>query len=202
MRLIHAQTRKVSLKSDQKRYNLARIQEIVQIVVNQRKVSSSMNQWEKNQDPHEHKEEPENFTPRFPEKYLHVLECDDITIASNIDRIEGLDGVSVALICAAAAHPGGEVLDGGLENEEELYRRTDIERHTQDYTIGMAVYPLCISKLEEGRAMLVQGASCYRADREFGVPMAARGIAYERDPGGTTVEASIVWHKQQLFQRS
>jgi hypothetical protein len=97
-----------------------------------------------------------------------VLECDDITIASNIDRIDGLDGVSVALICAAATHPGGEVLDGGLENEEELHRRTDIERHTQDYTIGMAVYPLCLSKLEEGRAMLVQGVSCYRADREFG----------------------------------
>jgi hypothetical protein len=97
-----------------------------------------------------------------------VLECDDITIASSIDRIDGLAGVSVTPICAAASRPGGDVLGGELETEEELYRRTDIERHTQEYTKGMAAYPLCISRLEEGRAILVQGVSCYRADRDFG----------------------------------
>jgi uncharacterized protein (TIGR02452 family) len=32
----------------------------------------------------------------------------------------------------------------------------------------MAAYPLGISQLEEGRAILIQGVSCYRADRDFG----------------------------------
>jgi hypothetical protein len=56
MRLIHAQTRKVSLQNDQQRYNLARVQQIVPVAVSQRKASESMKQWEKNQDPEEYAE--------------------------------------------------------------------------------------------------------------------------------------------------
>jgi hypothetical protein len=105
MRAIHAQTRKLSLQSDQRQYNLARVQEITQVMVSKRSTKHNIAQWEKNQDPSVYAEEPYEFTPQFPDNYLHVLECDDITIASNIERIQNLAGVSVTLICAAASHP-------------------------------------------------------------------------------------------------
>jgi hypothetical protein len=113
-------------------------------------------------------EEQKDFSPLFPEGYVHVLECDEVTIASNFDKIENIQGANVTLICEAATRPGGDVMDGGFGTEEELYRRTDIERHTKHYARGEWPYPLSISTLDQGQAISISGVSCYRSDRNYG----------------------------------
>ena len=64
--------------------------------------------------------------------------------------------------------PSSAAAIGGLAQEEELYRRTDLERHMKEYLDGELPYPLCVTQGDQGKAILVENVSCYRADRNFG----------------------------------
>jgi hypothetical protein len=74
-------------------------------------------------------------------------------------------------VCSCTHHPGSDVLAGHLFQEEDLYRRSDIARHTRRYLDNDWIYPFAVSCLSEGKAALIQDVACYRASREFGYRM-------------------------------
>ena len=63
------------------------------------------------------------------------------------------------------------MLAGHLFQEEDLYRRSDVARHTRRYLDNDWIYPLAVSCLSEDKAALIQDVACYRASRDFGYRM-------------------------------
>jgi hypothetical protein len=167
MRLIYAQTRTINAGASN--YMFTRVVETTEFVEPKSGVQENIVQWSRNQDPcADVNDDALPFTPVLPEGYVKVVECDSVSIASGIRDLTDLEDENVALICACTSHPSSDVLWGGLNQEEELYRRSDIERHTKTLLDGSWVYPFQALKIDEGRALHIEGVSCYRADRNFG----------------------------------
>ena len=70
---------------------------------------------------------------------------DSITIAMNVEQVKNVEEARVTLVCSCIDHLGSSVLAGHLHQEEDLYRRSDIARHTRRYLENAWVYPLAVS---------------------------------------------------------
>jgi hypothetical protein len=147
----------------------ARVQKVQTVAVHNNDVQQTLSQWVRNLPLiNKASDAMVSYTPMLDENLVSVVEWDCVSVAANIEDIHEIDQASVPIICAATPMPASDAAKGGLTQEEELYRRTDLERHMEEYIQGYWAYPLCVSQSNEGQAILNETVSCYRADRNFG----------------------------------
>ena len=167
LRLIYAQTRQINISNDF--LLLARVcgLEVHTCAIDD--ITAPLDQWRRNQDPFAPPPETfANFTPRLVLGCITVLEGDSLSAVADLRNVEHLENATIALICPCTDHPGSRVMYGGSSAEEELYRRSDIQRHMETYLQGNWPYPFRTHTLGVGKAAVVQGVSCYRDDKQFG----------------------------------
>ena len=113
MRLIYAQTS--MLNTNNNLYTFVRVGDTIEMRASKDANAYPIQQWRRNQDPHSpYMETREDFTPELPLGWLHVVECDSITIAMNVDQVKNVEDAHVTLVCSCTDHPGSDVLAGVL----------------------------------------------------------------------------------------
>ena len=74
-----------------------------------------------------------------------------------------MEDVPIALLCACSTHPGGAVLQGRADREEEeMYNRTYLAQHLKCFIDREWPYPLEVSNENEAKALLVRNVLCHR----------------------------------------
>ena len=104
----------------------------------------------------------------LPNDLVRIVDCDGLTVASDLKMLPNMQNVSIAMVCSCGSEPRGRVLQGEQGCEEELHRRTDIDRHNQRYLQNDWPYPLRVTDMNKGQALLYDNVLCYRDNEHHG----------------------------------